>query len=132
MCFFSTSNTFLKICFQSLDEWEVNDVSMWLAATRNYQYAEVFRENEITGPELRQLTDTKLNQMNITDAFHKQSLLLAIQELFHGDSETVNTDQSSSWYKIIHRVQYSVELQLGMANQHDCITNNSSTNNNFT
>ena len=65
---------------------------MWLAATRNYQYAEMFRENEITGPELRQLTDTKLNQMNITDASHKQSLLLAVQELFNGDSETVNSD----------------------------------------
>ena len=65
---------------------------MWLAATRNYQYAEVFREHEITGPELRQLTDTKLSQMNITDASHKQSLLLAVQELFHGDSETVKSD----------------------------------------
>ena len=65
---------------------------MWLAATRNYQYAEMFRENEITGPELRQLTDTKLNQMNITDASHKQSLLLAVQELFNGDSEAVNSD----------------------------------------
>lgn len=65
---------------------------MWLAATKNYQYAEVFRENEISGPELRQLTDTKLNQMNISDASHKQSLLLAVQELFHGDSETVNRD----------------------------------------
>ena len=65
---------------------------MWLAVTRNYQYAEMFRENEITGPELRQLTDTKLNQMNITDASHKQSLLLAVQELFNGDSETVNSD----------------------------------------
>ena len=65
---------------------------MWLAATRNYQYAEMFRENEITGPELRQLTDTKLNQMNITDASHKQSLLLAVQELFSGDSEAVNSD----------------------------------------
>lgn len=72
----------------NLEEWEVNDVLMWLAATKNYQYAEVFRENEISGPELRQLTDTKLNQMNITDASHKQSLLLAVQELFHGDSET--------------------------------------------
>ena len=78
------------ICFQNLDEWEVNDVLMWLAATRNYQYAEVFRENEITGPALRQLRDTKLRQMNITDAFHRQSLLLAIQELFHGESEMVN------------------------------------------
>lgn len=70
------------------DEWEVNDVLMWLAATRYYHYAEMFRENEITGPKLRQLSGTKLSQMNITDAFHKQSLLLAIQELFHGESET--------------------------------------------
>ena len=77
---------------QNPDEWEVNDVLMWLAATRYYHYAEMFRENEITGPKLRQLSGTKLSQMNITDAFHKQSLLLAIQELFHGESETVNAD----------------------------------------
>ena len=64
---------------------------MWLAAIKYYQYAEVFKENGISGPELRQLTDTKLNQMNISDASHKQSLLLAVQELFHGDSETVNS-----------------------------------------
>ena len=63
---------------------------MWLAATKYYLYAEAFRENEITGTKLRQLTNVKLNQMNITDSFHKQSLLLAIQELFTGESDTVS------------------------------------------
>lgn len=90
---------------------------MWLAATRNYQYAEVFRENEITGPKLCQLTDTKLNEMNITDAFHKQSLLLAVRELFTGESEMVNV--GSLWYKIMHRTQYCVELQLDLTNQNN-------------
>ncbi|KAJ7328222.1 Phosphatidylinositol 3-kinase regulatory subunit gamma [Desmophyllum pertusum] len=70
------------------DEWEVNDVLMWLAATNHFLYAEVFRENEITGSQLRQFTDMSLNQLNITDSFHKHSLLLAIQELFTGNSET--------------------------------------------
>ena len=90
---------------------------MWLAATRHYQYAEAFRENEITGPELRQLTDTKLNQMNIADSFHKQSILLAVQELFHGESQMVNTDRPMLCYKTIHRTQFTVELQLDLANQ---------------
>ncbi|XP_078353937.1 phosphatidylinositol 3-kinase regulatory subunit alpha-like isoform X2 [Oculina patagonica] len=72
----------------NIDEWEVSDVLMWLAATNNYLYAEVFREHEITGMKLRHLTDTKLSQMNIADSFHKQSLLLAIHELFTGESET--------------------------------------------
>ncbi|RMX38675.1 hypothetical protein pdam_00005911 [Pocillopora damicornis] len=70
------------------DEWDVNDVLVWLAATNHFLYAEVFRENEITGTKLRHLTDTSLNQMNISDNFHKQSILLAIQELFTGESET--------------------------------------------
>ena len=91
---------------------------MWLAATRHYQYAEVFKENEITGPELRQLTDTKLNQMNIADAFHKQSILLAVQELFHGDSQMVNADLPILCYRIMQRTQFTVELQLDLANQH--------------
>jgi len=91
---------------------------MWLAATRHYQYAEVFRENEITGPDLRQLTDAKLIQMNIADAFHKQSILLAVQELFHGESQTVNTDQPILCYKIMHRTWCTVDLQVDLANQH--------------
>ncbi|KAK2555004.1 Beta-chimaerin [Acropora cervicornis] len=70
------------------EEWKVIDVLVWLAATNHYLYAEVFRENEITGQKLRELTDVSLNQMNITDSTHKQSLLLAIQELFTGKSES--------------------------------------------
>ena len=63
---------------------------MWLAATNYYLYAEAFREHDITGMKLRHLTDMSLNQMNIVDSFHKQSLLLAIAELFTGESETVS------------------------------------------
>ncbi|XP_068726075.1 phosphatidylinositol 3-kinase regulatory subunit alpha-like [Montipora capricornis] len=70
------------------EEWQVDDVLIWLAATNHYLYAEVFRENEITGQRLRQLTDVSLSQLNIRDSTHKQSLLLAIQELFTGHSET--------------------------------------------
>lgn len=77
------------IC-QDPEEWKVVDVLVWLAATNHYLYAEVFRENEITGQKLRELTDVSLNQMNITDSTHKQSLLLAIQELFTGKSESVS------------------------------------------
>jgi len=68
----------------------VDDVLLWLAATNNYLYAEVFRECEITGAKLREMTDVKLAQMNISDSTHKQSLLLAIQELFTGLSATVS------------------------------------------
>ena len=68
----------------------MDDVLIWLAATNHYLYAEVFRENEITGQKLRQLTDVSLSQLNIRDSTHKQSLLLAIQELFTGHSETVS------------------------------------------
>ncbi|XP_015755631.1 PREDICTED: phosphatidylinositol 3-kinase regulatory subunit alpha-like [Acropora digitifera] len=78
------------------EEWKVVDVLVWLAATNHYLYAEVFRENEITGQKLRELTDVSLNQMNITDSTHKQSLLLAIQELFTGKSETALFD----WNKV--------------------------------
>lgn len=70
------------------EEWQLDDVLLWLAATNNYLYAEVFRECEITGAKLREMTDVKLAQMNISDSTHKQSLLLAIQELFTGLSET--------------------------------------------
>lgn len=77
------------------EEWKVVDVLVWLAATNHYLYAEVFRENEITGQKLRELTDVSLNQMNITDSTHKQSLLLAIQELFTGKSESRKNDDFS-------------------------------------
>ena len=80
----------------------MDDVLLWLAATNNYLYAEVFRECEITGAKLREMTDGKLAQMNISDSTHKQSLLLAIQELFTGLSETVsrdfNRDICSHWH----------------------------------
>ena len=75
----------------------MDDVLVWLAATNHYLYAEVFRENEISGQKLRQLTDVSLKQMNITDSTHKQSLLLAIQELFTGKSESVSISFSSTW-----------------------------------
>ena len=75
---------------QDPEEWQLDDVLLWLAATNNYLYAEVFRECEITGAKLREMTDVKLAQMNISDSTHKQSLLLAIQELFTGLSETVS------------------------------------------
>lgn len=76
---------------QDPEKWQVDDVLLWLAATNNYLYAEVFRECEITGAKLREMTDMKLAQMNISDSTHKQSLLLAIQELFTGQSETVSS-----------------------------------------
>jgi len=63
---------------------------MWLAATNHYLYAEVFRENDMTGAKLRRMTEISLSQMNITDSTHKQSLLLAVQELFTGESEIVS------------------------------------------
>ena len=78
------------VIYQDPEEWQVHHVLVWLAATNHYLYAEVFRENEITGQKLRQLTDVSLNQMSITDSTHKQSLLLAIQELFTGKSESVS------------------------------------------
>lgn len=69
-------------------EWQVEDVLLWLAATNHYfMYAEVFREHDITGTKLREMTDTTLCQMSIVDPTHKQSLLLAVQELFTGQSE---------------------------------------------
>lgn len=74
---------------------------MWLAATNHFLYAEVFRENEITGTKLRHLTDTSLNQMNISDNFHKQSILLAIQELFTGESETVSVNWAIVYYNVL-------------------------------
>lgn len=74
---------------------------VWLAATNHFLYAEVFRENEITGTKLRHLTDTSLNQMNISDNFHKQSILLAIQELFTGESETVSVNWAIVYYNVL-------------------------------
>ena len=69
----------------------MEDVLLWLAATNHYfMYAEVFREHDITGTKLREMTDITLCQMNIVDPTHKQSLLLAVQELFTGQSEIVS------------------------------------------
>ena len=68
----------------------MDDVLIWLAATNHYLYAENFRENEVTGEKLKRATDVLLSQLNITDSTHKQSLLLAVQELFTGESETVS------------------------------------------
>lgn len=92
--------------FQSPDEWDMNDVLVWLAATNHFLYAEIFREHEITGIQLRDLTTTSLDQINITDSFHKQSILLAIQELFTGESETVSVSCT-----IVH---YIVQLYITM------------------
>ena len=80
---------------------------MWLAATNSFLYAEVFREYDITGAELRRMTDMSLSRMNIADSTHKQSLLLAAQELFTGQSETVSIgcfpfkNYSSSTFSVV-------------------------------
>lgn len=81
----------------SPDEWDMNDVLVWLTATNHFLYAEIFREHEITGIQLRDLTTTSLDQINITDSFHKQSILLAIQELFTGESETRTSEVFSGF-----------------------------------
>ena len=75
---------------QDPEKWLVEDVLVWLAATNHYLYAENFREHEVTGEKLKRATDILLSQMNITDSTHKQSLLLAVQELFSGESEIVS------------------------------------------
>ena len=86
--------------FQSVDEWTVNDVTSWLAATSSYEFASMFIENNIDGTKLESITDTSLIDMGVKDSEQRQLLLLAIQELLTGTSETVS---GMYWlYTVVH------------------------------
>lgn len=64
-----------------LEQWSVANVSDWLAALNLYRYAELFREQNIAGTDLKSMDEKKLVEMGIQDEFHKKSLLVCIDEL---------------------------------------------------
>ncbi|XP_029649998.1 phosphatidylinositol 3-kinase regulatory subunit alpha isoform X1 [Octopus sinensis] len=65
----------------SLEKWTVTNVSDWMAALNLYRYAELFRDKNINGMELKNIDEEKLMEMGIKDEFHKKSLLVCIDEL---------------------------------------------------
>ncbi|XP_070196149.1 phosphatidylinositol 3-kinase regulatory subunit alpha-like [Littorina saxatilis] len=64
-----------------LDTWGVGNVSDWMAALHLFRYAELFRDNKITGRELQTMDEDKLRDMGIKDEFHQKSILVCVDEL---------------------------------------------------
>lgn len=45
---------------QPLETWSVGNVIDWMAALHLYRYAELFRENKVTGRDLQTMDEDKL------------------------------------------------------------------------
>ncbi len=83
-----SENVPYDIRFQGPDEWSVEDVIFWMAATNQFQYAHMFLSHSMNGRKLLGLDEMKLAHMEIHDEFHRKMILACINELI-GNSETV-------------------------------------------
>ncbi len=62
------------------------DVSAWLSKLGLEQYTSAFRDNDIDGSVLRELTAADLTGLGVTSIGHRRKLLAAIEALRKGDS----------------------------------------------
>ncbi len=70
--------------------WSVSDVSEWLASKGLDQYVDSFRQNEISGSILIDLSLQDLDYMNVTILAHRKVLLNGIEELANRSQQKVN------------------------------------------
>ncbi|XP_041359629.1 phosphatidylinositol 3-kinase regulatory subunit alpha-like [Gigantopelta aegis] len=77
----SIKHTITSDQFVQIENWTVNNVLDWMAALNIYRYAELFREKQISGKDLKTMDEDKLRKMGIKDEFHQKSILVCIDEL---------------------------------------------------
>jgi len=81
--------------------WSILDVSDWLASLELNDYILAFSSNEISGAELKSLSDADLNSMGVTKIGHRKKILTAInpnitQSSNNNDSESTPKSSSKS------------------------------------
>lgn len=66
---------------KSIDKWSNDDVSEWLAGMMMPQYVSVFKDNEISGSVLLDISLDDLDYMGITILGHRKVILKSIEDL---------------------------------------------------
>jgi hypothetical protein len=66
---------------KDISAWTITDVSEWLACLNLTNYAEIFQQNEITGPVLLEISLEDLDYMGITILGHRKLLLKGIPHI---------------------------------------------------
>jgi hypothetical protein len=74
----------------TIDKWSPNNVREWLAVVNLHRYSDVFFKTNTNGARLLELDHNKLNVLKITDRFHQDSILLAVEELIKRSKRTLN------------------------------------------
>ena len=72
---------FAKCYLLDIDKWGIADVSDWLKGMMLEQYIEVFRQNEISGPIVLDISLEDLDYMGVAILAHRKVLLKAIEDL---------------------------------------------------
>jgi hypothetical protein len=62
-------------------KWDADDVSYWLSSKGLDQYISIFRENQINGQVLLDITQEDLDYLEITALGHRKLILKGIEEL---------------------------------------------------
>ncbi|XP_076102045.1 phosphatidylinositol 3-kinase regulatory subunit alpha-like isoform X1 [Mytilus galloprovincialis] len=69
-----------------IENWTCENVVEWMACVRLYRYAQMFKDNQINGKDIKNMDPEKLGDLGIKDDFHKMSLMVCIDELCGRDS----------------------------------------------
>ena len=62
-------------------EWQIDEVCQWLEAIGLAEHCPQFRENEILGEHLLELTKDELAELGIKKIGHKKTFLTKVKEL---------------------------------------------------
>ena len=82
------SNTKAESIAKTVESWGVYEVGTWLESLGFGQYVQVFKENEITGSVLLDISQEDLDYMNIKALGHRKVLLKSVDQLRRGKMRT--------------------------------------------
>lgn len=77
---------------ETIETWTVEDVCIWLAAIKMQEYIPNFQERGIDGKKLQSLSPSKIGDLGIEDAAHKEMMLACLTELLRGDARMSDMD----------------------------------------
>ncbi|XP_014670283.1 PREDICTED: phosphatidylinositol 3-kinase regulatory subunit alpha-like isoform X2 [Priapulus caudatus] len=74
-------------------QWTTQQIAEWLAVVNLERFANIFKAFGIDGSRLHSITQTELEQMGITENFHRESIMTALDALLgrHKPTKTMAT-----------------------------------------
>jgi len=94
----------------NIDDWNVEDVLLWLSTINLPQYSNMFKDGSVDGPFLSQLTDDDLrNTLGVEHKLHRKKIMFSISKLIENSSLT--SEISSTIYNLDKTEKNSTKLQ---------------------